>query len=82
MGGHGVIVRFYAAMAEAAGRDELVREAGLTVGQLRADVAAMGSDAARVVRQCSVFRSGERLEDSALLGESDVVDVLPPFAGG
>lgn len=69
-------------MAEAAGCDEVAREAGLTVGELRGEVAAMSADAARVVRQCSVFRAGERLEDSAMLGEADVVDVLPPFAGG
>ena len=77
-----MIVRFYAAMAEAAARDELVRDGGLTVASLRADVAALGPDASRVVAQCSVFREGKRLGEDDVLRDGDVVDVLPPFAGG
>jgi molybdopterin converting factor small subunit len=77
-----MIARFYAAMAEAAGRDEIVRDGGLTVASLRADVAALGPDASRVVAQCSVFREGKRLGEDDVLRDGDVVDVLPPFAGG
>ena len=49
---------------------------------MRSLLAASGPDAARVIRQCAMLRDGERLDDDAPLTANDVVDVLPPFAGG
>lgn len=75
-------VRYFAAAAEAAGREQEPVEAG-TVGQLRATLAERHGDTlARVLQRCSVMVNGVRSEDDAEVAEGDVVDVLPPFAGG
>ena len=74
-------VRLFAAAAEAAGVDETTVDAG-TVGDLRAAlVEAHGDDLARVLSQCAVGVGGHRVDDDHLLGD-ELVDVLPPFAGG
>ncbi len=77
-------VRLYAAAAEAVGAPEVQfdLEAVSTVAKLRAQLSAGGDEAARVIAQCAVLRAGERLSDSASLDAADLVDVLPPFAGG
>ncbi len=78
-----VRVRYFAAAAEAAGREEemLFLPAGTTVGELREDLAR------RHAGLEAVMRSGSFLVDSVVsrdlsrpIGER--VDVLPPFAGG
>lgn len=75
-------VRYFAAAAEAAGREQEPVEPG-TVGQLRAALAERhGETLARVLQRCSVLVNGVRSEDDAAVTEGDVVDVLPPFAGG
>lgn len=75
-------VRYFAAAAEAAGREQEQIEAG-TVGALRTALAERHGDTlARVLQRCSVLVNGERSEDDAALAPGDVVDVLPPFAGG
>lgn len=75
-------VRYFAAAAEAAGRTEEPVEPG-TVGEVRTALAERhGADLARVLQRCSVLVNGERSEDDAPVAEGDVVDVLPPFAGG
>lgn len=75
-------IRYFAAAAEAAGREAEALEAG-TVGELRAAmVRRHGGDLERVLRRCAVLVSGVRAEDAAAVGADDVVDVLPPFAGG
>lgn len=75
-------VRYFAAAAEAAGRDAEVLDAA-TVGSLRAAAAARhGPDLARVLGRCAVLVGGVRGEDSTPVAADDVVDVLPPFAGG
>lgn len=74
-------VRAFAAAAEAVGAPEL-DIAAASVGDLRAALGARGESAPRVIAQCAVLRAGERLEDSAPLTSGDLVDVLPPFAGG
>lgn len=76
-----VTVRLFAGAAEAAGADEAVATAR-TAGELRAELGGLGPDAPRVLAQCALLRAGERLEDSDTLHDGDVVDVLPPFAGG
>ena len=74
-------VRYFAAAAEAAGRDSETTELA-TVGELREDLVARYGDA-----MTRVLRNGSFLVDevvsrdpSRLLGAQ--VDVLPPFSGG
>ena len=74
-------VRLFAAAAEAAGAQELTLEAA-SVGELRTALGTLGPETPRVVAQCAMLRAGQRLEDSASLSAGDLVDVLPPFAGG
>lgn len=74
-------VRLFAAAAEAAGTEETVVDAG-TVGELREQLAERhGEDLARVLRQCAVVVGGRRADDAHPVGD-ELVDVLPPFAGG
>jgi molybdopterin converting factor small subunit len=76
-----VVVRFFAAAAEAAGRDEQTSSA-TTVGELRAELEQSYGDAmARVLRNGSFLVDGivSRDPGRALGGR---VDVLPPFSGG
>lgn len=80
-----ITVRLFAAAAEAVGSQELALDAGAaagTVAGLRDALGARGADAPRVVRQCAILRSGERLRDSDVVTSGDLIDVLPPFAGG
>ena len=74
-------VRYFAAAAEAAGRDEESLEAA-TVGELRAYLEAQyGEPMARVLRSGSFLVDGVVSRDpERLLGAR--VDVLPPFSGG
>ncbi|MEE6281461.1 MoaD/ThiS family protein [Georgenia sunbinii] len=75
-------IRYFAAAAEAAGRaDETV--SATTVAELRSLLAEQhGAELARVLTRCAILVNGERSDDGAALTEADVVDVLPPFAGG
>ena len=84
-----VLVRYFAAAAEAAGVEEERFDLagtetfeGLTLGELRdALVARYGAPMARVVANGSFLVDGVvRRDGAAPLGAS--VDVLPPFAGG
>ncbi len=75
-------VRYFAAAAEAAGREQEAVDPS-SVGELRAALAERhGERLARVLQRCSVLVNGQRSEDDARVSEGDVVDVLPPFAGG
>lgn len=74
-------VRYFAAAAEFAGRDEEMR-AEADLDGLRAawgrDYPALG----RILPRCAVLVDGRRTDGSAVLGDDTLVDVLPPFAGG
>jgi molybdopterin converting factor small subunit len=74
-------VRYFAAAAEAAGRQTEALEAA-TVGELRELLVERYGDAmARVLRHGSFLVDGVVSRDPArALGQR--VDVLPPFAGG
>ena len=74
-------MRFFAAAAEAAGRDEQTVTSA-TVGELRAElIARYGDPMERVLRNGSFLVDGVVSRDPArALGTR--VDVLPPFAGG
>jgi molybdopterin converting factor small subunit len=78
-----VLVRYFAAASEAAGRaDELWDSPVATVGELRAALAERyGAAMQRVLETGSFLVDGVVSRDPARpLGER--VDVLPPFAGG
>ncbi|MET3804317.1 molybdopterin converting factor small subunit [Nakamurella sp. UYEF19] len=81
-----VTVRFFAAARAAAGLDEerILVSAPATVGDvLEATVSIHGAGLAQVLRRCSYL-----LDETAIHGhetavtDGDVLDVLPPFAGG
>jgi molybdopterin synthase sulfur carrier subunit len=76
-----VEVRYFAAAAEAAGRDSESLDAA-TVGDLRADLEQRyGEPMSRVLRSGSFLVDGVVSRDPArALGAR--VDVLPPFSGG
>lgn len=79
-----ITVRYFAAAAEAAGREEeqLVLEGAATLGELKAVLEERyGADMRRVLA------SGSFLIDEVVRRDPDCplsarVDVLPPFAGG
>ncbi|WP_251451089.1 MoaD/ThiS family protein [Microbacterium sp. Marseille-Q6648] len=74
-------VRYFAAAEEAVGRDEESR-AETTLGELRRAVAAEHPGLGGILPRCAVLVGGERVADDTALAATDVVDVLPPFAGG
>ena len=76
-------VRYFAAAAEAAGVPSESIHA-TTVGDLRARlIAAHGPELERVLARCALLVDGRRIDDpEASIADADVVDVLPPFAGG
>jgi molybdopterin converting factor small subunit len=78
----GVLVRYFAAAADAAGREEESIDGPATVGELRSLLVERYGDAmARVLASGSFLVDGVvRRDDSRQLGAR--VDVLPPFAGG
>ncbi|MBX3193903.1 MAG: MoaD/ThiS family protein [Microbacteriaceae bacterium] len=74
-------VRYFAAAADAAGRDSERLEVA-TAGELRLHlIAAYGDAMARVLRSGAFLIDGVvSRDDAAPIGAR--VDVLPPFAGG
>ena len=76
-----VLVRYFAAAAEAAGRDE-ERLPATTVGDLRAHLeSAYGAPMAKVLASGSFLVDGVVTRDPTR-PVSAQVDVLPPFSGG
>lgn len=79
-----VTVRYFAAAADAAGREEEVfaLDPDATLGSLKAVLEAQyGADMGHVLRTGSfLIDKVVRRDDSVPV--SDRVDVLPPFAGG
>ena len=90
-----ITLRYYAAAQAAAGLAEEslsapegtsladALDAALAVGRARAAVPASAPPLAEVLRRCSFLVNEVAVKDRArVLGDGDVVDVLPPFAGG
>ena len=79
---HVVTVRYFAAAAEAAGRDQEQIPVSGTLGALREELLRRyGDPMARVLRSGSFLVDGAVSRDpDRALGER--VDILPPFAGG
>lgn len=75
------VVRYFAAAQDAAGRDT-ERRAEATLGELRRAVAADHPGLGGILPRCAVLVGGSRVGDDTALGADDLVDVLPPFAGG
>ena len=75
------VVRYFAAAQEAAGRDT-ERRAETTLGDLRRAVAAEHPGLGGILPRCAVLVGGSRVDDATPLAADDLVDVLPPFAGG
>ena len=76
-------IRFFAAVAEAAGTETTTVDA-VNIGELRTLLTKRhGAEFARILSRCSLLVNGTRAANDAvpLIG-TDTVDVLPPFAGG
>ena len=78
-------VRYFAAARAAAGvESEALRLAsGTTLRALLDHLAARNAKLARVLQRCSFLCDGVAVRDEALnLSDGQIIDVLPPFAGG
>ncbi|MCK2023059.1 MoaD/ThiS family protein [Microbacterium galbinum] len=74
-------VRYFAAAAEAAGTDAEERTEP-TLAELRAAVVADHPALADILPRCAVMVDGVRSDDDRSLDGVELIDVLPPFAGG
>lgn len=74
-------VRFFAAAEEAVGTDILVRSES-TLGDLRGALVRDFPGLTGILPRCAVLVGGARVDDGTPLGADELVDVLPPFAGG
>lgn len=79
-----VTVRYWAGAREAAGADDERLEAS-SVGAVVALLTARGAPLEAVVRRSSLLVDGQVVRGPAMddaLADGQVVEVLPPFAGG
>jgi len=74
-------VRYFAAAQEATGLDSEQR-AEQTLGELRRAVATDHPALGDILPRCAVLVGGSRVDDATPLAADELVDVLPPFAGG
>ena len=74
-------VRYFAAAAEAAGVDSEEREES-TLLALREAVVAQHPALVDILPRCAVMVDGVRADDDRPLDGVELIDVLPPFAGG
>ena len=80
-----VTVRFFAAARAAAGHEvETIRlRPGTTVAGLVEELSERDADLAKVLKRCSFLCDGVAVRDAEVaLDNAQIVDVLPPFAGG
>jgi sulfur-carrier protein len=76
-------LRYFAAAAQAAGTEQEDLTGSDVSTVLAAAVERHGSRLAQVVQHSSLLLDGRYIDDRhTALAETDVVDVLPPFAGG
>ena len=75
------VVRYFAAAAEATGL-EVEQRPEPTLGALRRAVAVAHPGLGGILPRCAVLVGGARVDDETPLGADELVDVLPPFAGG
>lgn len=74
-------VRYFAAAAEAAGTDAEQRKE-TTLAALRTAVVAEHPALADILPRCAVMVDGVRSDGDLPLDDVELIDVLPPFAGG
>ncbi|GAA1687496.1 hypothetical protein GCM10009808_00650 [Microbacterium sediminicola] len=74
-------VRYFAGAAEAAGCESEARSER-RLDDLRVAVVGDHARLGTVLPRCAVLLNGRRVDADAELIEGDVVDILPPFAGG
>jgi molybdopterin converting factor small subunit len=80
-----VTVRYFPAARAAAGAETetVVLRPGTTVAELVERLATRGTRLATVLSRCSYLCDGIAVRDEArALRSGDMIDVLPPFAGG
>ncbi len=80
-----VTVRYFAAARAAAGTEaETVSIApGTTIAELVEQLGSRHWEMAKVLRRCSFLCDGVAVRDDGLtLAAEQMIDVLPPFAGG
>ncbi len=80
-----VTVRFFAAARDAAGVDSCILQLtpGATVADAVRELCGQSDKMALVIQKCSFLRDGVAVRDPALLlADRQLLDVLPPFAGG
>lgn len=74
-------VRYFAAAAEAAGTDSEERSETSLVA-LRAAVVTEHPALADILPRCAVMVDGVRTDGDLALDDAELIDILPPFAGG
>lgn len=74
-------VRYFAAAAEAAGTDSEERGETSLVA-LRAEIIAEHPALADILPRCAVLVDGVRTDGDLALDDAELIDILPPFAGG
>ncbi|MGH3690343.1 MAG: MoaD/ThiS family protein [Microbacterium sp.] len=74
-------VRYFAAAAEAAGTDSEERGETSLVA-LRAAIVDEHPALAEILPRCAVLVDGVRTDGDLALDDAELIDVLPPFAGG
>ena len=80
-----VTVRYFAAARAAAGAESemVILRPGTTVADLVGMLAVPGTHLAKVLSRCSYLCEGIAVRDETkALRSGDMIDVLPPFAGG
>lgn len=79
-------IRLYAAAADAAGTHELtvpLEKPSRPLAEVLEELSQRGESLQRVCRQSSFLVNGTRTPvEKGTVAAGDVVDVLPPFAGG
>lgn len=76
-----VTVRYWAGARAAAGRDDEIVTAG-SAHELVASLSARTPALAPVLKLSSLLVDGLVVRDDVALADGQVVEVLPPFAGG
>lgn len=79
-----ITVRYWAGARAAAGieDEQVTTPPGRTVEELVADLGARHPQLVGVLRVATLLRDGRALERRGELVDGDLVEVLPPFAGG
>jgi sulfur-carrier protein len=80
-----VTVRYFAAARAAAGTETETAAVtpGTTVAALVETLSQRSAELAQVLRRCSFLCDGVAVRDEGLnLSDGQIIDVLPPFAGG